>query len=84
MITIRYWAAAKEAAGVAEEQVRGGTLADVLAEVTARHSDSPTFERVLRICALLVDGTPSGSRDPATVPVNDGATVEVLPPYAGG
>jgi sulfur-carrier protein len=31
MVTLRYWAAAKEAAGIAEETVDAGTLAEALA-----------------------------------------------------
>ena len=31
MVTLRYWAAAKEAAGIAEEAVSAGTLAEALA-----------------------------------------------------
>jgi molybdopterin synthase sulfur carrier subunit len=37
MVTVRYWAAAKQAAGVAEEVLAAGTLAEMLAAVLARH-----------------------------------------------
>lgn len=83
--TIRYWAAAKAAAGTAEEPLPvAGTLADVLAAARSRHAGQPDFARVLRRCSFLVDGNPVGTRDHADVPVRDGATVEVLPPFAGG
>ncbi|MEU6411005.1 MoaD/ThiS family protein [Microbispora sp. NPDC046933] len=78
--TIRYWAAAKEAAGVPEEQFDAETLGDLLAQV----SRNPAVERVLRRCSFLVDGAPAGTRDPATVDLPEGAVVEVLPPFAGG
>ncbi|WP_283138798.1 MoaD/ThiS family protein [Rhizohabitans arisaemae] len=82
--TIRYWAAAKDAAGVAEEPFAADTLAEVLAEAVRRHADSPEFSRVLRRSSILIDGDPVGLRAPADIMVKDGATVEVLPPFAGG
>ncbi|MFI0900850.1 MoaD/ThiS family protein [Streptomyces sp. NPDC020983] len=82
--TIRYWAAAKAAAGTAEEDYRAATLADALDAARQRHAGQPDFARVLRRCSFLVDGSPVGTRDHADVPLRDGATVEVLPPFAGG
>lgn len=83
-ITIRYWAAAKDAAGRAEDHVDAATLGDALAAVRTLHLDEPRFARVLAQCSLLVDGQPAGRRDPDTVQLVDGASVEVLPPFAGG
>jgi molybdopterin converting factor small subunit len=82
--TIRYWAAAKAAAGTAEEAWQATTLAGALASVRARHADRPEFERVLRRCSFLVDGEQVGAREHERVTLADGATVEVLPPFAGG
>ncbi|NJP47017.1 MoaD/ThiS family protein [Actinacidiphila epipremni] len=82
--TIRYWAAAKAAAGTAEEPYRAVTLADALAAARRRHAATPDFARVLGRCSFLVDGHPVGTRDHTQVPLPDGATVEVLPPFAGG
>jgi molybdopterin converting factor small subunit len=82
--TIRYWAAAKAAAGTAEEPYRAATLADALAAARAHHAAEPEFARVLLRCSFLVDGSPVGTRDHAAVPLQDGGTVEVLPPFAGG
>ncbi|WP_428934896.1 MoaD/ThiS family protein [Streptomyces sp. ACT015] len=81
-VTVRYWAAAKAAAGVAEEPFDAVTLADALAAVRARHPGELT--RVLRRCSFLIDGDPVGTRGHETVPLADGGTVEVLPPFAGG
>ena len=64
--------------------MRAATLADALALVRARHADRPRFAPVLGMSSLLIDGDPVGGRDPATVPLRDGACVEVLPPFAGG
>lgn len=82
--TIRYWAAAKEAAGVAEESYHEDTLGSALDAARARHADRPEFARVLQRSAFLVNGEPAGTRDPYTVELGEGGTVEVLPPFAGG
>jgi len=82
--TIRYWAAAKAAAGTAEEPYRAATLAEALAAARARHAADPEFARVLPRCSFLVDGTSVGGRDHTEVFLPDGGTVEVLPPFAGG
>ncbi|WP_067181664.1 MoaD/ThiS family protein [Microtetraspora niveoalba] len=78
--TVRYWAAAKAAAGVAEERFDAPTLGDLLAGISA----NPDLARVLRRCSFLVNGAPAGTRDPHTVDLPEGAVVEVLPPFAGG
>ncbi|MFF7632220.1 MoaD/ThiS family protein [Kitasatospora sp. NPDC008050] len=82
--TIRYWAAAKAEAGIAEELYRAASLAEALAQVRARHAERPAFVRLLGICSYLVDSEPVGGRDHATVELTEGGTVEVLPPFAGG
>lgn len=79
---IRYWAAAREAAGCSEEPYVAETLEQALAAATARHG--PGLARVLARCAFVVDGTPVSRRDPSTVQLCDGGTIEVLPPFAGG
>lgn len=81
-VTVRYWAAAKAAAGVAEEPYEAATLAEALDGVRERHPGE--LERVLRRCSFLVDGDPVGTRGHETVRLADGGTVEVLPPFAGG
>ena len=80
--TVRYWAAAKSAAGVAEEPYDAATLADALNAVRDRHPGE--LARVLRRCSFLVDGNPVGTRAHETVRLAEGGTVEVLPPFAGG
>jgi len=81
---IRYWAAAKAAAGVAEEAYEASTLAEALAAASRRHAGSPEFARILARSSFLVDGAPVGTRSPDAIPLPNGATVEVLPPFAGG
>lgn len=82
--TIRYWAAARDAAGVPEEQYEAATLAELLDRAGSRHGSDSQLVRVLSYCSFLVDGTPVGSRSPASVPLAEGTTVEALPPFAGG
>jgi molybdopterin converting factor small subunit len=83
--TVRYWAAARAAAGVSEETVAAPvTLAELLDEVVARHADRPRLKDVVAVCSVLVGDRPAGTSDPATVRVEPGDTVELLPPFAGG
>lgn len=82
--TIRYWAAAKAAAGVAEEAYQASTLAEALDAAVRRHAGRPEFARVIARSSYLVDGLPVGTRSPDAVELPDGGTVEVLPPFAGG
>jgi molybdopterin converting factor small subunit len=84
MVTVRYWAAAKQAAGVAEEILTAGTLAELLAGVLARHPAAPALAGVLARSSFLIDGEQAGNRPPESVPLSEGAVVEVLPPFAGG
>ncbi|MER5425449.1 MoaD/ThiS family protein [Streptosporangium roseum] len=79
--TIRYWAAAKDAAGVAEEPFEAATLAELMANVTAGRD---RLSQVIRRSSFLVDGNPVGKRAHDTIVFADGTTVEVLPPFAGG
>ncbi|WP_159944219.1 MULTISPECIES: MoaD/ThiS family protein [unclassified Nocardiopsis] len=81
--TIRYWAAAKEAAGTAEETVDADNLAQALAAARRLHPDD-RFQRVLGSCSLLVGENPVGRRPHGDVEVTEGTVIEVLPPFAGG
>ncbi|MEY9846268.1 molybdopterin synthase sulfur carrier subunit [Streptacidiphilus sp. BW17] len=81
---IRYWAAAKAEAGTAEEPYAATTLAAALAAARARHADNPRFAHVLEHCSFLVDGAQVGRREHADVPLTEGGTIEILPPFAGG
>ena len=90
IVTLRYWAAAKEAAGIAEETISAGTLAEALAAARGKADDdrrtkqNSRFRAVLARSSFLIDGTPVGSRAPETVVLSDAAVIEVLPPFAGG
>lgn len=80
--TIRYWAGARAAAGVADERTSARTLAEAL--LLARSTRDDRFGRVLEVCSFVVDGEPVGSRDHAQVLLVEGGLVDVLPPFAGG
>ena len=85
-VTVRYWAAARAAAGVAEDQLAVDgevTLADVVRRVLDLHPVD-RFPDLIRICSVLVGERPAGTRSPEQVPVRPGDTVEFLPPVAGG
>lgn len=83
-VTLRYWAAAKAAAGAAEDvlEVGGPTPLGVLrARARALHPGAD-YARVVGSCSLLVDGLSAGHDDDLLVA--PGSTVEFLPPFAGG
>ena len=80
-LTIRYFAGAQTAAGVAEERLPATapvSLVELSDRLARRHG--PALARVLDAAAFLIDEVP-GPRD-RVVPT--GATVDVLPPFAGG
>ncbi|GAA3437963.1 MoaD/ThiS family protein [Kutzneria kofuensis] len=82
VLTIRYFAGAKAAAGVGDEQLTlppESTVDDVLQLVRDRHGER--LARVLTASSLLLDGI--AVRDTRT-PVAGGVELDVLPPFAGG
>lgn len=83
-VIVRYWAAARAAAGVAEEQVEASTLAELLTEIGRRHGHRDRFDDVIDMCSVLVGETPVGAKEPAEVTLSPGTHVEFLPPFAGG
>jgi sulfur-carrier protein len=84
MVTMRYWAAAKQAAGVAQETLSAATLAEALATAVANRGAPTDFQAVLARSSFLVNGEQAGGRAAETVALQEGAVIEVLPPFAGG
>jgi molybdopterin converting factor small subunit len=80
IVTMRYWAAAKDAAGVSEEKVTADTLAGALSVIGRENQ----LSQVLARSSFLIDGHPVGTRAAEAVELADGAVIEVLPPFAGG
>ena len=80
--TIRYFAAARAAAGTAQEHITIGgtpTIALLLAAAVDRHG--PELARVLPRCSYLLDAVAVHDTDAR---VSDGQVLDVLPPFAGG
>lgn len=80
LVTVRYFAAAAEAAGADEERLDlddSATLGALREMLVERHGQA--MARVLRSGSFLVDGTVRREFDH---PI--GAQVDVLPPFAGG
>jgi molybdopterin converting factor small subunit len=89
IVTMRYWAAAKDAAGVPEQELSADTLAAALTAASATGSandaaGSGRLAAVLARSSFLVDGSPVGRRAAESVLLADGNVIEVLPPFAGG
>jgi molybdopterin converting factor small subunit len=79
-ITVRYFAAARAAAGVETEAVEvAGTVDDAIRAIRDRHGAE--LGRVLDRCSFLLDEVAVRDRS-TTLPA--GATLDVLPPFAGG
>ena len=81
-IMVRYFAAARAAAGVEADKVQvssDATVADLLDALRAEHG--PELAGVLQRCSYLLDEV--AVRD-HTAPLADATTLDVLPPFAGG
>lgn len=86
VIEVRYWAAAKSAAGTPSDRIEVDgplTLTEVVRRAAELHAGTRLPE-VLKVCSTLIGDRPVGSQDPDAVEVEPGATVEFLPPFAGG
>jgi sulfur-carrier protein len=83
-VMIRYWAAAKEAAGVPEESVEAVSLAEALSMAMARRQPGDRLGQIFARSSLLVNAAPVGRAARETFMLDDGAVIEVLPPFAGG
>ncbi len=81
-LTVRYFAAARAAAGVEAETVSVGaatTVDELLAAVRAQHGGE--LSRVLDRCSFLLDEVAVRDR---TATLGSATTLDVLPPFAGG
>jgi sulfur-carrier protein len=76
-VTIRYWASARAAAGCERESFPGHFVGDVLKAAAAAHTGLGV---VLEVSTILLDGRAVTSSEV----LSQGATLEVLPPFAGG
>ena len=80
MLTVRYFAGARAAVGGASSEPSAAVTLDELIQVlTDRHGERLAV--VLKAASFLVDGLACHDRR-ALLPAD--ATVDVLPPFAGG
>lgn len=79
MPTLRYFAAAAEAAGTDQELVAGLDVSAVLAAAVDRHGAQ--LAHVVQHSSLLLDGRYVTDHGTALA---EGDVVDVLPPFAGG
>lgn len=80
--SVRYFAAARAAAGRDSEEFTLPAGADVAALLAAvRNAHGAELSRLLDRCSYLLDEV--AVRDHGVV-LHDGAVVDVLPPFAGG
>ena len=79
-VTVQFFAAARAAVGSPELLVSAGSLAKILDDVALFH---PQFAAVRPRCSYLIDGI-AAHGDPEEILLVDGATIDVLPPFAGG
>ena len=77
-IEIRYFAAARAAAGVSTSTCSPGTLASILGQIS---SGNPELERVIAQCSFLVDAIAAHDLN---MTINAGSVIDVLPRFAGG
>ncbi len=78
MARLRLFAAAREAAGTADDVVAGATVGDVLDDAVTRYG--PGFAAVLATCRVWLNGDAAERADA----VGDDDEVAVLPPVSGG
>ena len=76
-IEIRYFAAARAAAGISVERVNPASLSMILKEVTANNAQ---LAHVIEQCSFLVDSVAVND----DMPVHAGSFIDVLPRFAGG
>ncbi len=78
-VSVRFFAAAREAFGTRERSASGETLAEVVAALG--EGAGLEAETVLSRSSFLVNSVAATDHDQ---PLADGDTVDVLPPFAGG
>ncbi|HEX7323022.1 MAG TPA: MoaD/ThiS family protein [Mycobacterium sp.] len=81
VVTVRYFAAARAAAGAESETVtvrQGTTVADLVEKLAGQNTRLAT---VLSRCSYLRDGVAVRVQHTELQP---GETIDVLPPFAGG
>ena len=77
-VTVRFYAAARKAAGVSELQLEPATAMQVLDKAVEVH---PNLAQVLPQCSFLLNEV---ALHDLNTQILDNAILDVLPPFAGG
>lgn len=77
-VIVRMFAGARAAAGVSEVSVNAGSAQEIIDGLV---SEFPGLVSALTKCSYLLDEVALHDLD---TQVSDGATLDVLPPFAGG
>lgn len=85
VMQIHYFAAARAAAGVAQEHIETfGTLSEALSDAATRHTGTTdagmSLTDILDRCTFLLDG----KRAELDASLSGVERIDVLPPFAGG
>jgi molybdopterin synthase sulfur carrier subunit len=78
MAVLRLFAAAREAAGTARDEVAAATVREVLEQASVRYGDH--FAAVAATSRVWLNGEPVD----LSAPVRDADEVAILPPVSGG
>jgi molybdopterin converting factor small subunit len=81
-VFLHYWAGAKAAAGVSEEQIDARSVAEAL-RIACQERFDPRFDKVIGVSSILIDGRTAHPQD-LERELTQSVQVEVLPPFAGG
>ena len=77
-VTVRFFAAARVAAGTRELTIQASDLTELIADLSARSTE---LDRVIPQCSILINEVVTHDR---SVELSDGDVVDFLPPFAGG
>ncbi|NNN19568.1 MAG: MoaD/ThiS family protein [Acidimicrobiaceae bacterium] len=78
MVTVKFFAGAREAAGESSTQVEADSVQAAIDAVIVAHGD--VLARMISISKIWLNGEPA---EPAA-PVSSGDEIAVLPPVSGG
>ena len=77
-VTVRFYAAARKAAGISELQLEPASAMQLLDKAVEAH---PNLAQVLPQCSFLLNEI---ALHDLSTEILDNATLDVLPPFAGG
>lgn len=78
MVTLHFYAAARAATGVGEDQFSPASLGEIISAATIKY---PKLAAILPGCSYLINGSASSQLQSE---ITGGDVVDVLPRFAGG